>query len=284
MKKNINEQNDHNILFLGHGYVAQYFCKSCRLDNFKVGVSINKSKDKYFKNSEEVKSINFLEIDGVILDNYDNFIISIPPFYELRTDIIINKFYEYFLSRKTPYKLIYLSATSVYGDHNGKRVKENSELKAKSVNGLARIECESAYLKLQKNKWANIVILRLSAIYGDKRNRISLIQKKNIIESKFSSRLISRIHIVDIISIIRAIILSTNVKNEIFNIADNNPCPTSEINDYICKELLKIDSLPISKDVSEYRHDSFALDNKIVDNDKIKKQLHYELSFPLKKV
>lgn len=280
MNQNIKEQYNHNILFLGYGYVAQYFCKSYHLGDFSIGASINNSKEKYFKTPDNVKNINFLEIDGSVLDNYNNFVISIPPFYQLKTDVIIDKFHNYFLKRKTPYKLIYLSATSVYGDHKGKKVREDSELKAQSSNGLARISCEKKYLELQENESANIIILRLAGIYGDKRNSILAIRDREITQNKSSNRFISRTHVTDIVAIIKEIILSSKIKNQIFNISDNDPCPTNEVNDYICEELLKIDKLPISDEIKESRHSSFALDNKIVDNSKLKKIMNYKFIFP----
>jgi dTDP-4-dehydrorhamnose reductase len=276
MKKKFN----NNILFLGHGYVAQYFCKEYALDGFNICASINLSKEKYFKTPNQVKTINFLEIDSSILDNYDNFVISIPPIYQLKTDAVIDKFYDYFLSRTTPYKLIYLSATSVYGDHEGKKVQEDSKLKAGSNNGLARIGCENKYLELQKNESANLIILRLAGIYGEKRNNILAIHNKEITRNRPSSRLISRTHVADIVTIIREVILSTTIKNQIFNVADDEPCSTIMANNYICEELLKIDKLTIGGDVKESKYSSFALDNKVVDNDKLKKLLNYKFTFP----
>jgi nucleoside-diphosphate-sugar epimerase len=133
---------------------------------------------------------------------------------------------------------------------------------------------------LQKNELSNITILRLAGIYGDKRNSILSIHSKHITKNKSSSRMISRTHIADIIAIIREIILSSKIKNQIFNISDNNLSPTSEVNDYICKELLLVDRLSTNNDLKESRHSSFALDNKIVDNSKIKKILNYDPIFP----
>ncbi len=270
----------YNTLFFGYGYVSQYFCKSYHLDNFILSASVHRSKEKYFKTPHNIETVNFLEIDGFVLDDYNHFIISIPPFYQLKTDVILDKFYDYFLHRKTPYKLIYLSATSVYGDHEGKRVQEDSDLRADSSNGLARISCENKYLELQKNELANIIILRLSGIYGDKRNTILAIYNKEITQNKLSNRMISRTHVADIASIIKNVVLSSKIKNQIFNVSDNNPCPTNEVNNYICEELLKINKLSIGSYLKESRHSSFSLDNKIVDNIKLKKTLNYEFIFP----
>lgn len=268
------------VLFLGYGYVAQYFCKPDDLDGFDIGASINISKEKYFTKPKKVSAIDFSKIDNLILDGYDNFVISIPPFYQLKTDTIIDKFYDYFLNRQIPYQLMYLSATSVYGDHKGEKVQETSQLKAKSVNGLARIECEKRYLELRENKAGNINILRLAGIYGDKRNSILRIHNRQILSNKLSTKLTSRTHIDDITNIMKKIILSDQIRNQIFNIADDNPSKTNEVNDYICKELLKIDPLTIDENLGGSKNYSFDLDNKIVDNEKIKKLLNYQLAFP----
>jgi hypothetical protein len=272
---------NRNILFLGHGYVAQYFCKSYHSDTrLNLAASINHSTDKYFKSSDKITTINFLELNDCVLDNYTHFVISIPPFYQRKTDVIIYEFHKYFLNRETPYKLIYLSSTSVYGDHHGKKVQEGSSLKATSSQGLARIACEKKYLELTHNPLANIFILRLAGIYGDKRSSIPAIRDKVITENKLSNRMISRTHVADIASIIRELILSINLKNQIFNVADNKPCPTNELNDYICEKLLKIAKLPIREDSKESKHSCFVRDNKIIDNTKLIEILNYEFIFP----
>lgn len=272
-------ENNKNILFIGHGYVSQYFCSHIVTD-YKISASLNKSKNKYFKTPDSIELISFQKIDFNFLDKFQNIIISIPPFYDLKTDVILNKFHDYFLNRKSLYKLIYLSATSVYGDHKREKVSENSKLKAQSKNGLARIACENKYLELGNNNSANIIILRLAAIYGDIRNNIDYINNKRIIDNKISNRLISRTHITDICQIIKQIISSQEIQNEIFNISDGNPCSTKELNDYICESLLKIDKLPINEQKEESRHSSFALDNKIIDNSKLQKLLNYNFIFP----
>ena len=280
---------NQNILFLGYGYVAQYFCidNINIIDRDNVTVSIHKTKSLYFPRDNKINTIDFSNINHNILDKYEVFIISIPPFYELQTDIIIKNFYNYFLNRKTPYKLIYLSATSVYGDHQGKYVNEKSELKAQSINGLARIACEKQYLNLTQNHAANIIILRLAGIYGAYRNNIMAILHKTITHNKAQNKIISRINVADISAIIRQLILAKDIRNEIFNLADQHPCPSSEVNDYICSNILKITKLPVDNsnyatqvNYNKRKYNSFALDNKIINNEKLKKILNYKFIFP----
>lgn len=268
------------ILFLGYGYVAQYFCASFEKEDFELAVTINSSaKAKYFESGLELQQYPFSKLDSKLLDGFDHFVISIPPYYQLKTDEVLKQFYAYFLGRKLPYKLIYLSATSVYGDHAGAYVSEESELKAASENGLARIACEQKYLDLCSNKSANIMILRLAGIYGPWRNNILAIKEGRITHNKATNRVISRIHVADIVRIIKKLVLSSEINNQIFNLADDEPCPTNQVNDYICEQLLDIPKLPIDSKTPEFRHSSFALDNKIVSNQKLKDILKHQFSF-----
>ena len=69
-------------------------------------------------------------------------------------------------------KTIYLSATSVYGNHNGKWVNEKSVLKPSSDFGKSRLIAEKRWLKLNKNSKLNLIILRLSGIYSRENNPI----------------------------------------------------------------------------------------------------------------
>lgn len=279
VEKLINTKSK-STLFLGHGYVSQFLSAHNNPENLSITASINATKDKFFKTPSSVKTINFLHIDEKILDLHDNFVISIPPLYALKTDAVIENFHQYFLNRKAPYTLIYLSATSVYGDHDGKKVQENSPLKAQSVNGIARIACEKRYQELQQNNAANIIILRLAAIYGDKRNTLVSIQNQAITSNKNTNRVISRTHVLDITNIITRIIVSNDIQNRVFNVADDNPCSSKVLNDYICEKLLQVAPLPVINEAKEVRHDSFALDNKIVDNTALKKTLDYAFVFP----
>jgi len=270
--------NKQNIFFFGYGYVAQYFSRSFVNEYNHKGYSFHKSEPKYLSKPRMSVAFDFSMISAEILDLYDCFLISIPPNYSQKSDVVIEKFYDYFLTRNKPFKLIYLSATSVYGDHYGKKVQEDSALLAKSENGLARIACEAKYDKLKVNKNANIVILRLAGIYGDQRNAIEGIKSQRITCNYQSSKIISRTHIDDIIKIINTIFLS-DIENTILNVADDGPCSTKVLNDYVCSNILFIPILALKNQRKEFRHSSFALDNKVIDNCKLKALLNYKFIY-----
>ena len=48
--------------------------------------------------------------------------------------------------------ITYLSATSVYGDHKGDWVNENSITKPSSANGINRLKAENTWLSLSSKK------------------------------------------------------------------------------------------------------------------------------------
>lgn len=64
-----------------------------------------------------------------------------------------------------PRRLIYTSSTSVYGDHQGLWVDENTPLLAVSDQAKTLIEAEKIFLSLQDFGW-QVCVLRLAEIYG----------------------------------------------------------------------------------------------------------------------
>lgn len=69
------------------------------------------------------------------------------------------------LEKGMPKRIIYTSSTSVYGDHHGQWVDENSPLLAKKDQAKILIEAENNYLSLTELGW-KVCILRLTELYG----------------------------------------------------------------------------------------------------------------------
>ncbi len=64
-----------------------------------------------------------------------------------------------------PKRLIYTSSSSVYGDHHGRWVDEESDLIATTEHAKILIEAEKTYHSLSELGW-HVCILRLAEIYG----------------------------------------------------------------------------------------------------------------------
>ena len=82
------------------------------------------------------------------IKNYDHILVSIPP--KKGVDIVIKNFQK-ILGETGINWITYLSATSVYGDHQGKWVDEKSKLNPSTDNGANRpFVLENFYKKLDE--------------------------------------------------------------------------------------------------------------------------------------
>ncbi len=226
---------------------------------------------------KEVKSF-YLEdeiFDKEILEHLNNsthILISTPPKME---DIIIKYFYDTLLSNKNLSWLGYLSSTSVYGDHAGGWVTEQSETKATSVSGLQRLEAEKKLL----NTNLPARIFRLSGIYSEERNVLKRLQQQEVKVVSMNNQIFSRIHVEDIAQVLWHSFQKSKAK-DIFNVSDDAPCSYREVVEHAC-EMLKI-SKPkeiLFEDIPEGQMKDFYRDNKKVSNKKLK-STGVELKYP----
>ena len=150
-------------------------------------------------------------------------------------DIFIQNYREIITKNKNIEWIGYLSATNVYGDHNGKLVSESSQTNPKTKKGINRLVAEKQWLELISKFNLPIKIFRLAGIYGPNRNiKERLI--KGLVKNIFKEgQFFSRIHVEDIANILN---LSMNniTKNKIYNLADDFSCNLNVIIEYLCEK------------------------------------------------
>jgi len=273
-----------NIFCFGFGQVAKSFIKKLIIENYKITLtttSRNKSSKENFKgisyNSYLFDSNKFDNNLLVELKKADHILVSIPP--EKQEDLVVKNFSKFIEDAKVKW-ITYLSSTSVYGDHKGVWVNENSKTKPTSLNGISRLKAENSWLSLQMNKNLSVQIFRLSGIYSNEKNILvrlksgtaKLINKKN--------HYFSRIHVQDIANILFKS-LSKFKSGEIYNLADDEPSSSEDITLYGAK-LLNIKNLK-KMEVDEIESEmlkNFYKDSKKVSNQKLKSYFGYALKFP----
>jgi len=195
-----------NVFCFGFGQVAKNFIRKINSENITLNLTVTsrkKSEKKYF-DKIEYQSLQFSEnyFDQKIVESLklsDHILISIAPVNE--EDIVIKKFQNIF--EKVKFKWItYLSATSVYGDHNGEWVDEKSKTNPTSSNGIVRLNAEKTWMGLAENKDLAVQIFRLSGIYSNTSNVLTRLKsgKAKIISKK--NQFFSRIHVEDISNIL----------------------------------------------------------------------------------
>ena len=273
-----------NVVCFGFGQVAKSFIKKLNSDNisFKLTTtSRENSKNKKFENinyesfqfTENTLDKNFIPR----LEEADHILLSIAPTSE--GDIVINKFKNYFKSQKIKW-ITYLSATSVYGDHGGEWVDENSETKPTSSSGIERLKVEKEWMELSNKFDLPLQIFRLSGIYSNQYNILTRLKSGEVKIINKRNHFFSRIHIEDIANILSNSLTHLK-KNEVYNISDDKPAPAEEVTMYGVK-LLGVNrpkTIEIN-DIESKMLKDFYKDSKKVNNKKMKIFFNYKLKHP----
>ena len=273
-----------NIICFGFGQVAKNFIKKLNDQgiSFKLTTtSREESKNKKFENLS-YESFQFTEegFDENFISKFeeaDHILISVAPINGV--DIVIKNLQNHFKSKKLKW-ITYLSATSVYGDHGGEWVNENSETKPTSPNGVERLKVEKEWMKLAIKFDLPFQIFRLSGIYSNQYNILKRLKTGDAKIINKRNHFFSRIHVEDIANILSSS-LNNFKKKEIYNISDNQPASSEEVTMYGVK-LLGTDK-PRTIETSEIESEmlkNFYKDSKKVDNKKMKEFFNYKLKYP----
>ena len=273
-----------NIFCFGFGQVAKNFIKKLISEKYNITLtttSRNKSSKENFNginyNSYLFNNDKFDNSLLVKLKEADHILVSIPP--EKQEDIVVKNFSKFIENSKIKW-ITYLSATSVYGDHKGGWVNENSETRPTSSNGIARLKAENLWLSLKISKNLPIQIFRLSGIYSNEKNILERLKLGTAKLINKSDHFFSRIHVEDIVNILFKS-LSKFKSGEIYNLADDKPSSSEEITLYGAK-ILNIKNLE-KIEVDELENEmlkTFYKDSKKVSNKKTKKYFSYNFKFP----
>ena len=273
------------VFCFGFGQVAEFFINKLIQEkkDFDLSITSRQETHQIEINNLKVSSFQFShdKFDSSIkkqLEEANYILISIPPI-EGR-DIVANYLDKNLINIKNCKWITYLSATSVYGDHKGEWVNENSITKPTSSNGLSRLAAENTWKELSiKNKYP-LQIFRLAGIYSNEFNILRRLQagRAQIVDKK--NHFFSRIHIEDIANVLFKSLYNFKI-NEIYNICDDMPASQIEVATYGAK-LLKM-SQPNSVTLEEVESEmlkNFYKDSKKVDNKKMKSFFNYNLKYP----
>lgn len=191
-----------------------------------------------------------------------------------------------------------MSSTSVYGDHQGAWVDEDSDLLAVHGNGLARMLAEGAWLALAYEFGTPVHVFRCGGIYGPGRSALesqgrgggagpgqqqssSLAQ-----ERRRQQRYTARCHVLDICRVFEAS-ASKPRPGAVYNVVDNDPAGRSEVELY-AKQLLgggppgttALNSRESQSHSTAAVVEAAARGEKRVKNELMKRELGVHLEFP----
>ncbi len=273
-----------NIFCFGFGQVAKNFIKKLEYEKLNIKLSTT-SREKTMQKKIGNLSYQSFHFDGLKYDKdlveqlnkSDHILISIAPVEG--KDIVIENFQKIIEKSSTKW-ITYLSATSVYGDHNGEWVNEESETKPTSPNGVSRLNAEKSWMNLAANKGLPIQIFRLSGIYSNDKNILVRIKsgEAKIINKK--NHFFSRIHVEDIANILFESLEKFKSK-EIYNISDDKPASSKEVTLFGSKLLETVSPKTIEfESIENEVMKNFYKDSKKVSNKKMKNTFKYNLKYP----
>ena len=276
--------NTIKVFCFGFGQVAKHFVKKIISQNLTIELSVTSRQETHQEVFEEINFTSY-EFENDKFDENINFkikeadyiLVSIPPISG--EDIVIKNFKDPLKNTNAKW-ITYLSATSVYGDHNGEWVNEKSETKPSTLNGKNRLKAENDWRVFSKENNLPLQIFRLSGIYSKQNNILKRLKTGQAKIIKKEKHFFSRIHVEDIANIL-FISLKKFKTNEIFNISDDQPASQEEVAVYgaLLLNMNKPNPLKI-EDLDEGMLKDFYKESKKVDNKKIKNFFNYQFIYP----
>lgn len=264
----------HSILFLGFGYTASFTAPLFK----EVGLNIYATQRALSsKNLPSYVETFRWPTQESLPKNITYIICSAPP--TGGKDPFVEWIKRQDLSHLKGF--IYLSATSVYGNHHGEWVTEDSPLLTQSERGLERLQAENDWAAAFQDIVPQFNILRLSGIYGPGRSSINDIINQTAKRIYKPEHYFSRIHVKDIAGIILKS-FTEGLPSGIYNLADDLPAPSHEVVEYAAK-LLKVAPPPLTpykEALLSPMAQEFYADNKKVSNIKLKSALNLPLLYP----
>jgi nucleoside-diphosphate-sugar epimerase len=223
-------------LLLGAGYTARHAAKALMQQGYHI-VGTTRSE----RSAESLKKWGITPLITQRLDNpalkshfetADLIISSIPPQKSPEVCEGGRAYYDLALCALQGLKpaarwIGYLSATSVYGDRDGRWAFEGEAATPQLKRGKARAEAELEWLE---TLWP-VHIFRLAGIYGPGRNPFRKLKDGSARAVIKDGHVVNRIHVEDITSALVASIKAPNPQR-IYNIADGHPAPPQVVLDY----------------------------------------------------
>ncbi len=268
------------ITIFGNGYVSK--CLSQKLNS--LGWTICCTSRKVALGSPvthgNITVINFLDPDLPAIINSSMVILSTVPPDNGIIDPVLQTYGDILSTGQFDWAG-YLSSTSVYGNHHGAWVDEETECAPGNEKSKKRLLAEKQWLDLYFAAKLPVHILRLSGIYGPGRNCLEDILMGKDFTIVKENQYFSRIHIEDILTaIIASIALPT--PGEIYNISDDEPSRIDVVQQFGANLLgkNKLKEMPIEAAVLSEQAQLFFQDSKKVSSNKIVQKLKVHWQYP----
>lgn len=207
------------------------------------------------------------------IDEATDVVYSVPPDPSLGPDDLVD------IARGCR-RFVYLSSTSVYGDHAGQRIDEDSPRRPTSPAGKARLEIEEALL----NSALDAHVVRIVGIYGPGRTLDRYIAGGRYKLVDGGEKLTNRIHVDDLVTTILAVLERAPRGPRAWLAADGHPGTVRELVQWLVEH--RQIAWPAQTTLEQYRAErgddaaerwanSYSADNR-----RIREELGVTLAYP----
>jgi nucleoside-diphosphate-sugar epimerase len=206
----------------------------------------------------------------------------VPPPGGGIADSRARNFIAHMSATERPAKIVYMSATSVYGGIGGDVVTDESPTVPDSAMGKRRLDAETAFREYGAVRDVPVVILRVSGIYGPGRLPLMQISQGQPLLNENESGPSNRIHADDLAAVSIAA-AAYGMDCDIFNISDGHPSSmTSYFN--ACADALGYPRQPQvtldeARQVMSPLMFSYVSQSRIVDNSRMLERLKIKLRY-----
>jgi nucleoside-diphosphate-sugar epimerase len=271
-----------HLFCFGLGYCALALAESLDAEDWRIAGTCRTSEKRDELAARGIGALLYdracLLEDPRALDGVTHVLHSIAP--EAAGDPLLRDCGEALAERRLQW-FGYLSTTGVYGDRGGDWVDEGSELRPAGERGRRRLEAESGWLRLWRERGLPLHVFRLAGIYGPGRSALDAVRNGTARRVIKPGQVFSRIHVADIVQVLRASMAQPS-PGAIYNVCDDDPAPPWEVIEFAA-ELLGVPPPPAvafaEAQLSELAR-SFYDDNKRVRNERIKRELGVRLQYP----
>lgn len=171
---------------------------------------------------------------------------------------------------RLPNKIVYLSTSGVYGDHQGGWVNEDTPPHPQTPRAQARIKAETALLDWGQIKKIPVVILRVGGIYGPGRLPIEHIKQGQPVVRREEAPYTNRIHADDLARVCVAA-AERGIDRGIYNVCDGEYSTMSDYFNAVADRLglprppqisLAEAQRTLSPEMLSYLNESRRMDNR----------------------
>lgn len=270
-----------HLLCFGLGYSAGHLAERLRAEGWTISGTVRTSEA-----ADSARRKGYIPIDiasspeslRTALGTVSHLLISAPP--DQDGDPLLLKHAALLAGAPRLAWTGYLSTIGVYGDRGGAWVDETTVPAPETARSRWRLTAEDAWLAFGRSRGVRVEVFRLPGIYGPGRSAIDNLRAGTGRRIVKPGHVFNRIHVVDIANVLAAAIKSS-ARNDIYNVADDEPASSEDVLLYAA-ELLGVappPPIPIASIESPMAR-SFYSECRRVSNQRIKCDLGVKLVYP----